>query len=230
MHADEALFSSASASIRVNLRAIPDSVAARRAGPSAPFCGKSIEAPFHELFTRHLCKVQFHLIPLNSTWFHLIPLPGGGPVPNPTHFNQGLSRLIKVKRGGRPYPGMTRNGQFSFGEGFAAVARPPLRGPFQIWLRLCCRAAIVKNHAIRNSKAQGIKAARKFFRGALASGEFALKHHSSVDPCSQWPLRPSRACILAGNLLRYAAKLQVYAIFQLCRSGFGDRTGNPQFD
>jgi hypothetical protein len=31
---------------------------------------------------------------------------------------------------------MTKNGQFSIGEGFAAVARPPLRGPFQIWLRL----------------------------------------------------------------------------------------------
>jgi hypothetical protein len=67
MHADEALFSSASASIRVNLRAIPDSVAARRARPSAPFCGKSIETPIHEPFAHNPCKVQFHLIPLSST-------------------------------------------------------------------------------------------------------------------------------------------------------------------
>jgi len=40
--------------------------------------------------------LRFHLIPLGSTWFHLIPLPGGGrgrlPESNPANPKHGKSR------------------------------------------------------------------------------------------------------------------------------------------
>jgi hypothetical protein len=37
---------------------------------------------------------------------------------------------------------MTKNGQFSLGEGFAAVARPPLRGPVHYWLRRAAQGVL----------------------------------------------------------------------------------------
>jgi hypothetical protein len=70
--------------------------------------------------------------------FHSLRLGGFAALRWIPPFCQAQSRPIKANKGktrGRPYPGMTKNDQFSLREGFAAVARPPLRGPFQIWLR-----------------------------------------------------------------------------------------------